>query len=135
MAVAAASLASSSSRTSIASSSLARTSIHEGLNTMVLRARDWLRAHEDPDEAGMEELKSTNPDAYAIVQALITKKSLGLLNPKHPNAFGGYQEAPGKGVMSTEIVDPQPQVSLAAAVATQTQHSSNQDFFNWKPHQ
>merc|ERR1719236_60069 len=134
MAVAAASLASSSSRTSIASSSLARTSIHEGLNTMVLRAREWLRTHEDPDQAGMEELKSTNPDAYAIVQALITKKSLGLLNPKHPNAFGGYQEAPAKGTtMSTDVVDPQPEVPVAA-VATQTQHSSNTDFFNWKPH-
>merc|ERR1719247_1343111 len=106
MAVAAASLASSSSRTSIARSALARTSIHEGLNTMVLRAREWLRTHEDPDQAGMDELKRTNPDAFAIVQALITKKSLGLLNPKHPNAFGGYQEAPGKGVMSTDIVDP-----------------------------
>lgn len=101
---------------------------------MVLRAREWLRTHEDPDEAGMEELKTTNPDAYAIVQALITKKSLGLLNPRHPNAFGGYQDAPGKGTMSTDIVDPQPVVPLAA-VATQTQHSSNQDFFNWKPHE
>merc|ERR1719380_535559 len=107
----AASLASSSSssRTSIASSALARTSIHEGL-------------------------KTTNPDAYAIVQALITKKSLGLLNPRHPNAFGGYQDAPGKGTMSTDIVDPQPAVPVAA-VATQTQHSSNQNFFNWKPHE
>lgn len=101
---------------------------------MVLRAREWLRTHEDPDQAGMDELKATNPDAYAIVQALITKKSLGLLNPKHPNAFGGYQEAPGKGVMSTEIVDPQPEVPVAA-LATQTQQTSHQDFFNWKPHE
>lgn len=100
---------------------------------MVLRAREWLRTHEDPDQAGMDELKRTNPDAFAIVQALITKKSLGLLNPKHPNAFGGYQEAPGKGTMSTDVVDPQPEVPVAA-VATQTQHSSNQNFFNWKPH-
>lgn len=100
---------------------------------MVLRAREWLRTHEDPDQAGMEELKTTNPDAYAIVQALITKKSLGLLNPKHPNAFGGYQGAPGKGMMSTDVVDPQPEVPVAA-VTTQTQHSSNQNFFNWKPH-
>merc|ERR1719440_328290 len=86
---------------------------------MVLRAREWLRTHEDPDEAGMEELKTTNPDAYAIVQALITKKSLGLLNPKHPNAFGGYQEAPGKNVMSTDIVDPP--AAPVASLATQTQ--------------
>merc|ERR1719160_134527 len=125
---------SESSSSSLGSSLLARTSLHEGLNTMVLRAREWLRTHEDPDQAGMDELKRTNPDAFAIVQALITKKSLGLLNPKHPNAFGGYQEAPGKGVMSTEIVDPQPEVPVAA-VTTQTQHSSHQDFFNWKPHE
>jgi len=130
-----ASLAASSSSSSLASSSLARSSIkREGLNTMVLRARQWLRTHEDPDQAGMEELKSTNPDAYAIVQALITKKSLGLLNPRHPNAFGGYQDAPGaKGTMPTTVVDAEPQVPLAA-VSTETQHASHSDFFNWKPH-
>merc|ERR1719316_2010297 len=123
MLAAAASLASAllaSSSSSLASSSLARSSIKkEGLNTMVMRAREWLRTHEDPDQAGMEELRTTNPDAYAIVQALITKKSLGLLNPKHPTAFGGYMEAPGKGVMSTDVVDPQPAEVPLAAVATQ----------------
>jgi len=131
-----ASLAASSSSSSLASSSLARTSIkREGLNTMVLRAREWLRAHEDPDQAGMEELKATNPDAFAIVQALMTKKSLGLLNPRHPNAFGGYQDAPGsKGTMSTTVVDSEPQVPVAA-VSTETQHASHSDFFNWKPHE
>merc|ERR1719463_470810 len=112
MMAAAASLASSSSKTSIASSALARSSLHEGLNKMVLRAREWLRTHEDPDQAGMEELKQTNPDAYAIVQALMTKKSLGLLNPRHPNAFGGYQDAPGsKGTMSTVTVEAPPQMA------------------------
>merc|ERR1719463_866419 len=132
MMAAAASLASSSSKTSIASSALARSSLHEGLNKMVLRAREWLRTHENPDEAGMEELKATNPDAYAIVQALMTKKSLGLLNPRHPNAFGGYQGAPGaKGTMSTVTVEAPPQVS---AVSTETQVTSHSDFFNWKPH-
>jgi len=132
MTVALGSLAASSSSSSLASSSLARTSIHEGLNTMVLRAREWLRTHENPDEAGMEELKATNPDAYAIVQALMTKKSLGLLNPRHPNAFGGYQDAPGsKGTMSTVTVEAPPQM---AAVSTETQVASHSDFFNWKPH-
>lgn len=94
-------------------------------------AREWLRTHENPDEAGMEELKATNPDAYAIVQALMTKKSLGLLNPRHPNAFGGYQGAAGaKGTMSTVTVEAPPQVS---AVSTETQVTSHSDFFNWKP--
>jgi len=67
-----------SRETSMAASliKLEKTSLHEGLNTMVLRAREWLNLHggEDPDQAGMEELRSTNPDAYAIVQALMTKK-------------------------------------------------------------
>jgi len=131
---ASASLASSSSSSSLAASSLARSSLaKQGLNTMVLRAREWLRTHEDPDQAGMDELKNTNPDAYAIVQALMTKKSLGLLNPKHPNAFGGYQDAPAKGDMSTTIVDAEP--VPVAAVVTETQHDSHSDFFNWKPHE
>jgi len=55
------------------------------------RAKMWLKTH-DPsgDEAGMADLKNSDPNAYAIVQALLTKKSLGLLDPNHPTAgFGG----------------------------------------------
>jgi len=134
MMAATASLASASSSSSLSSSSLARSSLaKQGLNTMVLRAREWLRTHEDPDQAGMDELKNTNPDAFAIVQALMTKKSLGLLNPKHPNAFGGYQGAPEKGDMSTTVVEDAPSTPVAAA-STETQHASGQDFLNWKPH-
>merc|ERR1719316_826512 len=125
VAVAASLTRSSSSSSSLSRSSLARSSIkREGLNTMVLRAREWLRTHEDPDQAGMDELKQTNPDAYAIVQALITKKSLGLLNPKHPNAFGGYNDAPGRGTMSTVVVDDPPAVPVAA-VTTGTEHATS----------
>merc|ERR1719262_1262921 len=99
------------------------TLLHDGLNKMVSRAREWLKTYgeEDPDQAGMDELRQTNPDAYAIVQALITKKSLGLLNPKHPNAFGGYNGSPGQhGTMSTKVVD-DPVVPVTA-VETDTQH-------------
>merc|ERR1719326_352 len=51
------------------------------------RAKMWLKTH-DPsgDEAGMQDLKNSDPNAYAIVQALLTKKSLGLLDPNHPTA-------------------------------------------------
>lgn len=137
-------LVSASSESSMSESMVAlkRTSLlREGLNTMVLRAREWLRTHgdTDPDQAGMDELRQTNPDAYAIVQALITKKSLGLLNPRHPNAFGGYTDAAGTpGTMSTKVVDdPVVPVAAMAAVSTETQHAasgSHQDFFSWKPH-
>jgi hypothetical protein len=51
------------------------------------RAKMWLKSH-DPsaDEAGMADLKNQDPNAFAIVQALLTKKSLGLLDPNHPSA-------------------------------------------------
>jgi hypothetical protein len=51
------------------------------------RAKMWLKTH-DPsaDEAGMNDLKNSDPNAFAIVQALLTKKSLGLLDPNHPSA-------------------------------------------------
>jgi len=41
-------------------------------------------AMKDPDE--LAELKQENPGAYAIVKALLTKRSLGLLNPAHPSS-------------------------------------------------
>jgi len=51
-------------------------------------ATRWLRAHpsaaDNQDDLG--ELKAENPEAYAIVKALLTKRSLGLLDPKHPSA-------------------------------------------------
>merc|ERR1719453_585987 len=51
------------------------------------RAKMWLKTHQpSEDEAGMQDLKSSDPNAYAIVQALLTKKSLGLLDPNHPTA-------------------------------------------------
>lgn len=62
------------------------------------RAKLWLKSH-DPsaDEAGMNDLKNSDPNAFAIVQALLTKKSLGLLDPNHPTAaFGGGGLAPKK---------------------------------------
>jgi hypothetical protein len=55
------------------------------------RAKLWLKAHQPSgDEAGMNDLKNSDPNAYAIVQALLTKKTLGLLDPNHPTAgFSG----------------------------------------------
>lgn len=50
-----------------------------------VRARVWLSSHQGtPDE--LDALKTENPDAYALVKALLTKRSLGLLDPKHPTA-------------------------------------------------
>jgi len=55
-------------------------------SSAAFRAKMWMKAH-DPsaDEAGMNDLKNSDPNAFAIVQALLTKKSLGLLDPSHPS--------------------------------------------------
>jgi len=51
-------------------------------------ARRWLEAHPQvsQDEADLKQLKIENPDAFAVVNALLTKQRLGLLDPKHPSA-------------------------------------------------
>lgn len=49
-------------------------------------AQRWLAAHPQPQGDQLAELKDVNPTAYAIVKALLTKRSLGLLDPKHPTA-------------------------------------------------
>jgi hypothetical protein len=49
-------------------------------------ARVWMLDHSDPNSDELSELRTENPDAYALVKALLTKRSLGLLDPKHPTA-------------------------------------------------
>lgn len=49
-------------------------------------AQRWLASHPAVQQDQLAELKDVNPDAYAIVKALLTKRSLGLLDPKHPTA-------------------------------------------------
>jgi len=53
-----------------------------------MRASQFLENHaEKPIEQDeLIELKRQNPSAYAVVKALLTKQSLGLLDPKHPTA-------------------------------------------------
>lgn len=49
-------------------------------------ASSWLTEHPAPQGDELGELKNANPEAYAIVKALLTKRTLGLLDPKHPSA-------------------------------------------------
>lgn len=49
-------------------------------------ARVWMLDHANPNTDELSELRVENPDAYALVKALLTKRSLGLLDPKHPTA-------------------------------------------------
>jgi len=50
------------------------------------RARAWLSGHPEKNSDDLLELKDENPDAYALVKALLTKRTLGLLDPRHPTA-------------------------------------------------
>merc|ERR1711939_417652 len=49
-------------------------------------ARLWLSQHGAPKPDELAELRTANPEAYALVKTLLSKRSLGLLDPKHPTA-------------------------------------------------
>merc|ERR1719456_968882 len=50
----------------------------------------WIRLHawdKQPQPDELAELKSADPNSYAIVSALLAKQQLGVLNPRHPRPF------------------------------------------------
>lgn len=107
-----------------------------GWTSSMLRAQDWLRGYatEDPDQEGLDELKGENPDAFAIVQALLTKKSLGLLNPRHPSASfaNGADASAPSGSAAVDMLreaSGQPPMSAVSVSASQSHHN----WLNWKP--
>jgi len=118
----------------------------------LITARHWLRrfAGAPPTGDQLGELKTANPEAYAIVKALLTKRSLGLLDPKHPTASfsnaGPPQQAPAEEqgpeafakfsspgelrASHTREAAPVPQVALPYA---SVQPAAHHDWMNWKP--
>jgi len=108
------------------------------------KAAVWLRGHKaSPDE--LAELKAVNPDAYAIVKALLTKRSLGLLDPRHPSpSFAapppGQQQAEddaASGVQAFAKIAQEsgekPKADLAYPDAPAA--PSRQNWLSWKPTQ
>eukprot|EP00746_Dinoflagellata_sp_MGD_P160749 gnl/MRDRNA2_/MRDRNA2_87646_c0_seq1.p1 gnl/MRDRNA2_/MRDRNA2_87646_c0~~gnl/MRDRNA2_/MRDRNA2_87646_c0_seq1.p1 ORF type:complete len:727 (+),score=204.54 gnl/MRDRNA2_/MRDRNA2_87646_c0_seq1:58-2238(+) len=51
------------------------------------RAKVWLRQHQSPDAQGLDDLKNSDPNSYAIVQALLMKQQAGLLDASNPGGF------------------------------------------------
>jgi hypothetical protein len=121
-------------------------------SSATFRAKMWMKAH-DPsaDEAGMTDLKSTDPNAYAIVQALLTKKSLGLLDPSHPSAaFGGTapkkhksfqeeaeqegltQDSPSPAVSEMEMQSSMPYPTARTSSQPYPEVSDHHDPWNYK---
>lgn len=80
-------------------------------------AEAWLRSHwsestAQPDMSALGELKSANPEAFAIVQALMAKRSLGLLKPRMATTFSAptpETRAPGE----SQLVAPVPAATSA----------------------
>lgn len=104
-------------------------------------AQAWLRNHPDSQMDQLDELKDENPDAYALVKTLLMKRSLGLLDPKHPTA--SFSKAPpqdsddhavGVAVYSKFATTEKEKAALQAApyaeVATSPQ---GHDWLSWKP--
>merc|ERR1740121_409472 len=105
-------------------------------------AVSWLRAHRGAPQADeLAELKDANPEAYGLVKALLMKRSLGLLDPRHPTA--SFAKAPA----TTEEVPAGPEAfakiaaesgekpkvaPLYADVPAAPEHHS---WLNWKPQQ
>lgn len=123
-----------------------RTSARAAAGLAQLRARTWLKVHEDPNAGDLGELKAENPEAYAIVNALLTKRSLGLLDPKHPRAaFAGSKveenkpvgaaafanlATPGELQGHAETPDAPQEEDQYADVPAQPVHH---DWLSWKP--
>merc|ERR550532_3322182 len=83
----------------------------------------WLHNHQaPPSQDELAELKTENPEAYAIVKSLLVKRSLGLLNPKHPSASFRGQPASDDSTPAAEATE-------VTADAAPAQH----DWLNWKP--
>lgn len=121
-------------------------------STSQVSASAWLRGHPNPANDELNELKNANPDAYALVKALLTKRSLGLLDPKHPTAsFAAAQphvdqEQPAGGNPFAQFAQPgeieaakaakapvDEPVDEASYVPAAPRASSGKDWLNWKP--
>lgn len=104
------------------------------------RAEQWMQAHKaDPnDQAGMNDLKASDPNAFAIVQALLAKQQLGLLDPKHPTAnfAGGHKHEDDDSQSALDVLRAAPHVEAPmAAVATAAHTYSASSMWDFKAHQ
>lgn len=113
-------------------------------------AQLWLQKHRGaPNSDELAELKTENPSAYALVKALLTKRSLGLLNPRHPTASFSEPAAEPESVDSGpekyyklaspgELSAPRaPRMSTAEVSLpyAEVQPAARRDWLSWKPQQ
>jgi len=99
-------------------------------------ARAWLRDHRDPAHSGddLEELKSVNPNAFAIVKALLMKRQLGLLDPKHPTHSFSKPVDEDAGATSAPVDGPGKNFqSLSSPSDSGAMDKPHHNWLNWKP--
>jgi len=109
-----------------------------------------LRGAGPPPQADqLAELNKENPEAYALVKALLTKRSLGLLDPAHPTASFANAGQQHQAVAGPEAfaISPEEQAHAAMSLSHQSsqvsqvavpyadvQSTAHHDVgFNWKP--
>jgi len=108
-------------------------------------ARLWLSQHGAPKRDELAELRTANPEAFAIVKALLSKRSLGLLDPKHPTASFSNQQIVPEASADQEspswrqllappggAAPPIPTVSTVA-LPYAAMPAPPRDWLNWKP--
>lgn len=116
----------------------------ESSTSLTATASAWLRAHgPSPAKDELADLRAENPEAYALVNALLTKRSLGLLDPKHPTASfapaQAQQAAPAEQMSSVDFAKSQNVAAPASSDSDDVEevvapvHHSHKDWLNWRP--
>jgi len=110
--------------------------------TASARAKQWMT--DNPDQAGLNDLKGSDPNAFAIVQALLAKQQLGLLDPKHPTAnFAKKQGDDDEQESAADIMRAAPTIDVGSgampvsemAVSEPVHHTySSGSMWNYKQH-
>jgi len=105
------------------------------------KAQSWLQRHRGaPQQDDLAELKAENPEAYGIVKALLTKRSLGLLDPRHPTAsFAAappQDSSPTPGAEAFEkIAEESGEKLKVAPLYASAPVAAHHDWLSWKPQQ
>jgi len=88
------------------------------------RAKVWLRQHQAPDEAGLEDLKNSDPNSYAIVQALLMKQQAGLLDPANPAGTRHEEHESAADIMrSAPSIEGAPESISEVAISAPVKHA------------
>jgi len=105
-------------------------------------ARAWLREHPAAQTDELAELRSENPQAYALVKALLAKRSLGLLDPRHPSASfstrsrpAGGADALAAGPAAFQGLAGPSHAATAAVYPEVAAAPAHRDWLNWRPQQ